>query len=253
MTDTINTAINSKKIDAKLIKLETEIRNAAKSFLIIGKNLTVISDDKLYIERGFTSFEQYMDVMFDYTRDYGIKIRNAYAVYELLKGQKFKVLPVNEGQIRPLTKLDISTEAGKAQIASAWKTVIDTGKRVTAKMVAAAVVNILNPNAGNTDKDSKGNTDTDSPLNGDNDTKTPDTVDKTVVTPDTDEELKLVKARLVQTEQDLIKAKAAIQYDVPRTKLAIELYKAGYKALLQSCDDDTKTELTELYNALVGM
>ena len=64
----------------------------------------------------------------------------------------------------------------------------------------------------------------------------------------------LLKAQVQELELKLLKAQNDTKgtNSVPRSKMAIMLYKAGFNVLLKSVTDDQKTELTELYNNLTG-
>lgn len=64
----------------------------------------------------------------------------------------------------------------------------------------------------------------------------------------------LLKAQIQELELKLLKAQSESKGtgSVPRSKMAIMLYKAGFNVLLKSIADDQKTELTELYNSLTG-
>lgn len=64
----------------------------------------------------------------------------------------------------------------------------------------------------------------------------------------------LLKAQVQELELKLLKAQNETKgtNNVPRSKMAILLYKAGFNVLLKSVTDDQKIELTELYNNLTG-
>lgn len=64
----------------------------------------------------------------------------------------------------------------------------------------------------------------------------------------------LLKAQVQELELKLLKAQNETKgtNSVPRSKMAILLYKAGFNVLLKSVTEDQKNELTELYNNLTG-
>ncbi|MCP4163896.1 MAG: hypothetical protein GY760_27865, partial [Deltaproteobacteria bacterium] len=72
------------------------------------EGLLYINKHKLYTDIGGGTFEGYMKVIFNYTRDYGYKIMTAYKIHKRLIDLGFdkKSLPQKETYYRPLKKLD---------------------------------------------------------------------------------------------------------------------------------------------------
>ena len=64
----------------------------------------------------------------------------------------------------------------------------------------------------------------------------------------------LLKAQIAQLELELAQAKVTnvSNSGIPRNKMSMMLFKTGYNVLLKTVSDDQKTELTELYNSLIG-
>jgi len=116
------------------------IKNVPKGSLIIGEGLLYIHQHKLYVEIGGGTFEMYMKVVFNYSRDYGCKIMNAYKIYVKLIDLGFdkKKLPQTETLYRPLKKID------NKGLKAVWTEVSGSG-RITAKLLKNAADNYLNP------------------------------------------------------------------------------------------------------------
>ena len=80
----LNTNVTSTLLSPELVKHERGIRTAQKAFYTIGENLNYIVKHGLYQERGFSTFETYVDLMFDMSRGYSYKMIDAFRVKTVL-------------------------------------------------------------------------------------------------------------------------------------------------------------------------
>lgn len=232
---------NSKKLDPTLIALESGIRSANKSFLIIGANLTVINESKMYNQRGFTTFEMYVNTIFDFTRDYAYKIMNATRIYNLLKNSfKPTQMPKVETHCRPLTKIEKDEDVIKI-----WQKVIDTGGQIMAK----TVIDIVNVHLGksppapkkpDTPKITNEGGDGGSVGGGTNDDETSAV-----------EKVRILEARVTELENDLEKAQA-MKSTGKVSKMARQMIQAGFAALATHATDKQRKELVSVKAALLG-
>lgn len=238
------TSINSKNLDKSFIKLEKEIRDANKSFLIIGANLTTINELESYKLRGFTSFETYVNTMFDFTRDYAYKIMSATRVYNLLK-DNFKPLelPRVETHCRPLTKIDSDED-----IIKIWSRVVASNK-----IQAKTVINEVNIHLGkgaivpkDNTKDDTIDVDTGNSITGGSvqDNNTADELNAV-------DQVRVLEARVTELENELEKARS-VKGSVVKTKLGMQMINAGFAALVPSATQDQLVQLTATKQALLG-
>ena len=241
------TAIDSPALTQEFKSLEARIRKGQLSWYDTGKALLVIGNKEYFNQRGFNTVELYVSVMFDISRNYYHKLTAAARIYGIL-AEQFDTLPINESQCRPLTTLE------DKDLIEVWQSILDTGKRLTAKLISTIVsIKTGKNNVKKGKKGKKDKKDIEKTLKDNSDVETSGTSpdDIPIVTPDVTAELSAQKAMCIQLEQDLIKARA-IPVKVPRSKMALELYRAGYKALLASITDEQKEELTSLYKSLKG-
>jgi len=131
---------------ATLADAEAIIERGMASFVDVGRALTTIRDQRLYLEAGFTDFESYSRQRWGWTRtrsDYLIAAVSASDTVTTVVG----IGPVNERQARELSVLKEEPE----QMAEAWKEAVaeadEKGTHVTAAMVKRAVAKKLPPPA----------------------------------------------------------------------------------------------------------
>ena len=74
------------------------------AYLVTGEALLEIKDQKLYKARNYNTFEDAARDIFDYSKAYANQLIKASAVHKNLAAIA-AVLPTNESQLRPLTKL----------------------------------------------------------------------------------------------------------------------------------------------------
>lgn len=126
--------------EMKLEQCENVIKQGLGGFMLAGKALQAIRDEKLYRAK-FTTFEDYCRKRWDLSDKYAYRLIDAYTVAMRLQGELKTSpngeirLPTNESQVRPL----VSVVPDK-QI-KAWQQVLKNckGKPITADEVKAVV------------------------------------------------------------------------------------------------------------------
>lgn len=117
-----------KKMDLsnrRLAQLEAVIKNYRQDFYSVGKALKEIRDGRHYHRLSFKSFESYVRIRWDMGRSHAYRLIEAASVIENLSPIG-ELLPKNEAQIRPLTKLDAFSQR------RLWRDFLKTGKTLTA-------------------------------------------------------------------------------------------------------------------------
>lgn len=126
--------------EKRLSELEGIITKNFQGFYEVGCALAEISASKLY-RLTHTTFEEYCRERFEVARQTAYQyIEAKKAVDNVRNCGQFKLLPTNEAQVRPLTKL-----SPDAQI-EAWEKVVKSAQfdgGITAKHVSQVVGNIL--------------------------------------------------------------------------------------------------------------
>ena len=133
----------------ELQQLETTIRAGHKASFSVGEALKTINDKGLY--RGHGTFEEYCLGKWSMTDKYAYKLIAAFEVTQVLTPMG-DPLPINESQVRPLTRLK------KNQWVAAWKAIVKLagGEPITAELVESYVQSKLDPAAkGRTKKQKK--------------------------------------------------------------------------------------------------
>jgi len=120
---------------SRLTELETQIEKDKKAFYRIGMALVEIRDSRLYREE-YGTFEEYCRDRWELSIRYANKLMLATKTMDSLQSTPIGVLPANEAQVRPLTKL----ETAEAQ-QEAWETVVETAPEgvITARHVSKVV------------------------------------------------------------------------------------------------------------------
>lgn len=127
--------------EQRLQTLEEIINQNLSAFYDVGCALKEIRDNQLYKLQGYSNFEDYCQEKWDMGRTYAHRLEVAVNVIDNLKMLPIgnKILPVNESQVRPLTRL-LPEEQRQA-----WEKVIETAPviedkpKVTAKLVEEVV------------------------------------------------------------------------------------------------------------------
>ena len=277
----IITAVTSTLLSKALLESESKTRSALKSFLIAGKELNTINNKELYLERGFVRWSDYVQEIFDISATYSYKLINAYGVVEALKELGFSgaSLPCTESQCRPMVRLFETLDEAPVCLRDVWMRVIMSGGKITAAKVEASVnldlgkskiAGKVTPSSalggtpdstpGTSDKVNKNQTTNDilntlgaSPdsIGSGSADDTDDTQDEKSKDFDLRQELANAKAEVLRLESELIKARK-VSAGVPKSKMAVELYKAGFKALAAQATPDQMDELVALKAALLG-
>lgn len=120
------------------------VETLSKAFVQIGEALAEIKERKLYRKKSMT-FEKYCKELFDISKSRARELINAAGVIENLRScggfedEQIILLPLNEAQARPLTKL--RTE----QQVAVWQSAVDSAQRgrVTASHVKKVVKEYL--------------------------------------------------------------------------------------------------------------
>jgi hypothetical protein len=111
--------------DRRLGQLEAVIHRYRKDFYAVGKALKEIRDAHYYRKLSFTTFERYVNVRWDMGKSQAYRLIEAFLVIENLSPIG-DVLPQNEAQTRPLTKLDPHSQR------KAWRDFLKTQKPLSA-------------------------------------------------------------------------------------------------------------------------
>ncbi len=109
----------------RLFHLESVIKKYRQDFYAVGKALKEIKDGRHYHKLSFKSFESYVRVRWDMRRSHAYRLIEAFSVIDNLSPIG-DVLPKNEAQARPLTKLDLFSQR------KVWRDFLETGKPFSA-------------------------------------------------------------------------------------------------------------------------
>lgn len=247
----IVTAIRPANLSKEFAALESKIRAGMKAWETVGECLIEINTNEYYKERGFKTFESYVETIFDMTRDYAYKIMRGYEIVKLLKDAGFTPaqMPVNESQVRPLTTIKDNDDL----ICEIWDRVVVSDKKTTAKLVKEIADELMGKGTGKADDkgDAKGNDKGES--SGDTGASTGDDL------PDTsrEDEIARLTHELAEARQRAATAEAklaAVESGAKPTltKLQREMLQAGFKVLAKSADKGMKQALTDAKNALLS-
>jgi len=128
--------------NTRLRHCEAVIEKSMNSFYEMGVALREIKDSKLYKE-GFNTFEEYCSSKWGITRQTGHQYIEASIVYENVS-HGLQILPSNERQVRPLTKLKDPELQQKV-----WQEVVlesnQSNEPITAKKVEQVVMKYCEP------------------------------------------------------------------------------------------------------------
>jgi len=111
--------------DTRLDRLELVIKKYRQDFYSVGKALKEIRDGHYYHKLSFKSFESYVKVRWDMSRSHAYRLIEASVVIENLSPIG-DVLPKNEAQARPLTRLDLLSQK------KVWRDFLRTEKPLSA-------------------------------------------------------------------------------------------------------------------------
>ncbi len=111
--------------DRRLVQLEAVIKNYRQDFYSVGKALKEIRDARHYHKLSFKSFESYLRIRWDMGRSHAYRLIEAFCVIDNLSPIG-ELLPKNEAQARPLTKLDAFSQR------RLWREFLKTQKPLSA-------------------------------------------------------------------------------------------------------------------------
>ena len=111
--------------DRRLVQLEAVIKNYRQDFYSVGKALQEIRDGRHYHKLSFKSFESYVRIRWDMGRSHAYRLIEAFCVIDNLSPIG-ELLPKNEAQARPLTKLDAFSQR------RLWREFLKTQKALSA-------------------------------------------------------------------------------------------------------------------------
>ena len=111
--------------EQRLAHLEAVIKKYRQDFYSVGKALKEIRDARHYHKLSFKSFESYLRIRWDMGRSHAYRLIDAFCVIDNLSPIG-EILPKNEAQARPLTKLDAFTQR------RLWRDFLKTGEKQSA-------------------------------------------------------------------------------------------------------------------------
>lgn len=272
-----NTAVNANALTPEEAKqrlsLERGIDSANKAWYKIGTNAAIIRDLRLYRSTHATGDAYFAD-RFDYTRQYVAYVIAAARIYDQLKSYGFSVLPKTESQCRPFAKIPEDMQYD-ANVVLVWQTVVDSGDKMTAKLVTAVVDQVIGeyvlanypedsaiykqwakaaPKAGS-GSSAGAKTEGAASSAGSAGTAGADPGVESEVD-QLREQLRAAKAKIAHLESRLASEQAAHKRTAaangrfaPQSKMATDLYKAGYKSLARQYHPDmggTAEDMQEL-------
>jgi hypothetical protein len=245
--DTNNTANNDTAAtltaDEKktLASCETTIRAGLKSFYNVGRALADIRSGRLY-RAAFSTFDAYAADKWDMTRQRATQLIASWRIHEQLQSYGFKVLPTTESQCRPFAKVPEDMEYD-SRVVQIWQAVVDSGKPVTAKLVDTVASEILGINKQEAKEDKA----TDNATSAASASAGPAAEESKGIDREAEllEMLRAAKAKIAYLESALAAEKMAHKRtatskmgSAPSSKLAKDLYKAGFRAMAKQCHPD---------------
>ncbi len=111
--------------DRRLANLEAVIQKYRQDFYAVGKALSEIRDGRHYQKLRFKTFERYVNARWDMSKSQAYRLIEAFSVIDNLSPIG-DVLPKNEAQARPLTKLTPHSQR------KAWRGFLKTQKPLSA-------------------------------------------------------------------------------------------------------------------------
>jgi hypothetical protein len=111
--------------DRRLAHLEAVIQRYRQDFYAVGKALSEIRNGRHYQKLSFKTFERYVNVRWDMSKSQAYRLIEAFGVIVNLSPIG-EVLPKNEAQARPLTRLDPHSQR------NAWRGFLKTQKPLSA-------------------------------------------------------------------------------------------------------------------------
>ena len=253
-----NVSLKPASLTKEFQVLEATIRKNLKAWEKVGEALTLINAHEYQKERGFRTFESYVESVWDMSRDYAYKLMRGYEIIKILKmaGIKPGDMPGNESQVRPLTTVKpegIDGLSGDQIVVMAYQnSLIVAGKgRITAKIIKEELDKIMGkPAAIPADKEDKAGNEPEKPvINPEAGKDLPDT--------SLQSEIDRLNAELHEARQRAALAESKLKTleetgRIPLPKLGRDMINAGFKALAKSLDKDQKEELIRIKDSLLS-
>lgn len=238
-----------------LFSYEAKIRNGLKAFYKVGEALAMIRQDRLY-RADFSTFDKYASTKWDMTRQRVTQLVSSWRIMSILKADGFKILPVTESQCRPFNALPEDMDYD-ANVRGIWQAVVDSGEKITAKLVTTVTAEYLGLETPEQKADRKKaeKAEADSGhFQGEGES----------ASAEQREMIRELKAKIAYLESALAAEKQAHKRTVeaakghakPSSAMAQDLYKAGFRVLAKKHHPDhggsvdSMKELNELKSAL---
>ena len=241
-TDTTNTG-NTDSFNEKDVKdlknLERKIKSNLKKYYSLGETLNIVKVRKLQTVKGYNpddkGFEQYLRDRFDISKVYCYKMIQAYQVCITLQDYGYSDMPMSESQCRPLALLLSEPE----KLVQVWEQVTSSKERITAKKIKTLVDEIRGKGSTNKESDNSG-----SESNNDSSNDSNNESEKESKGSAKDELIAQLKAELAKKEREAEELRAELAQrrnmrgSIPSSKLARELFKAGFRAVSKKYHPD---------------
>lgn len=247
----------------ELQSYEASIRAANRGPFNQGRAFGLIRSKRLY-RATHRTFDLYAKEKWDVTRARVSQLVSAARIRDMLKGAGFKVLPVTESQCRPFARIELDMDYD-VTIKAIWGDVVGCKEPVTAKLVTDKVADKIGKpepsvhtgagagsNAGDNDGADAGQSGADA-----------SGVDNESASAEQRAEIRELKAKIAYLESALAAEKAAHKRtrqvrrkSIPQSKLAKDLFKAGFRAMSKKHHPDlggdlaTMNELNKLKTTL---
>lgn len=220
--------------------LENAVRNGRKSFVAVGAALAEIRSSRLYRDK-YNNWDDYCSVVFDMSRVRSTQLISASNLHTALAAEGFKRLPMTESQCRPFSK--VPKEGADETNSLIWSKIESLPKdtNITAKLIASTVASVLGiPETVSAPRVPTGDT-------ADTTTDSAPTDDKDQALEAMRETIRSLKAKVAHLESSLQAEKTAHARTksmsghgvaVPTSKVAKDMYAAGYKAMAKTVHPD---------------
>lgn len=233
---------------------EAKIRNGLKAYHKVGEALTVIAQDRLY-RNTHSTMAKYAREVWDMTTARVSQYQHAFRVHQLFEIHGVKVMPKTESQCRPLARIP-QDENADAKTLKAWDLAVTASAgKVTAKHVNDAVDSVLGV-------EPKQETASDSNGTGTG-TSAGTSANDQSASAELRAELRDLRRKVAYLESALAAEKSAHARTqkaggIPTSKIAQDLFKAGYRAMAKKChpdhggNADDMSELNSLKDLLIN-
>lgn len=225
-----------------LTNAESTIRNGLKAFFNVGKALAAIRTGRLY-RAGFSTFDAYAAEKWDMTRARVSQLIASHRIYEMLKAQGFTLLPTTESQCRAFAKVPENTEYD-AIVKQIWQAVFvqvtDLKEKLTAKMVDEIANKILGITPKSNDHKQADGADASGRSAGATGSEEGDSASETARAEVRELKAKIsfLESALAAEKQSHKRTRSNMGSAMPKTQLASDLLKAGFRAMAKKHHPD---------------